>query len=229
MAEEKQSGNELDLARARRNGGNGGGGLRKKPRKKPKPRASKRGKAGEAPEKQLAEGIGEGRKFSRKLTDNHKMILEALERAEYLCDIRKKIGVSRHTLEDYVHGDPELEQAYRDGQEDLNDAYEKRLHELSFRDQEFTTNDTGDAVPTVDARVMAANLNGVKFRLERRAASRGYGAKLETNEVGNGMRVPVIVLNEISEESISEADAMIKDADEHALDGIDNVQDLIRG
>lgn len=151
------------------------------------------------------------RVFTRKLTDNYDEIKQMLENAVCITDIAKKFGVCRHTAEDYIHQTEHLEKAYKDGISALTDKYEARLHELAFREQEMVTTDQGDLVGRHDGKVMATNFNAVKFWLQQRAADRGYGAKIETNEVGNG-RIPIIIAGDITEDEIAAAEEQVKSA-----------------
>lgn len=178
--------------------------------------------AAEAPEGEVAqvEKRGPGRpkgSYCKKLTDNHDAILAELENCVYISDLAKKYNVRWHTMSGYIHDTPDLEQAYQDGRNALIESYEKRLHELAFREQELVETDSGDMVGQHDGKVMATNFNAVKFFLERQAADRGYGAKIETKETGfGGGLIPIIMTGDMSEEAIAEAEAKVRAANEAA-------------
>ena len=151
------------------------------------------------------------RQFGKKLTDNHDEIKSMLRKSCFITDIAEKFGVHRETMVAYIKDNEDLEAARVSGINALTDKYEARLHELAFREQELVATDEGGMVGRHDGKVMATNFNAVKFWLQQRAADRGYGAKIETNEVGNG-RIPIIIAGDFTEDEIAEAEKQVTDA-----------------
>ena len=155
--------------------------------------------------------MNSGRKYGPRLTENHDEIAELLRKCCSITDIATKFGVHRETMSAYIHDTEDLDAARISGINALTDKYEARLHELAFRDQEMASDADGHMFGRHDGRVMATNFNAVKFWLQQRAADRGYGAKIETNEVGNG-RIPIIIAGEFTEDEIVEAEKQVANA-----------------
>ena len=148
---------------------------------------------------------GEGRAFGDKLTTRHEYILDGLLNAVSFEALARECGVHRHTMADYIHSKPDLEEAYRAGQEALTDRYEETLHRIAL-----------------SGRDEACALNAIKFYLERRGGKRGYAAKWAA-ESQSEPKVPVIVVRDVTEEEIAEGEELVRRANAEAEKGLEGV------
>jgi len=159
-----------------------------------------------------------------KLSEHHEEIRKCLADGQTKRTIHTRIGVSRNTLDRYIADHEDLKQAWEDAQEDQLDLNEEIVSELATMDCSMVETDAG-IFPRVDGRSLSTKFNAAKFRLERLGAKRGWNAKLETNEVGNGGsgRVPIIFCGEVTDAEIAEANAQIAAANEKAMEGLEGI------
>lgn len=162
-------------------------------------------------------------KWSDKFVENHDLILDMLRGGKTMRVIHTIIKCDRHVLSNYIKDTPDLKQAYEDALEDKLDLNEEIVLDIASKDPTTQIGEAG-AFSQFDGRVMTASLNAAKFFLERMGHKRGWGAKLETNEVGKGGgRVPVIYVRNVSEEEIAEADAEVEEANREAQKGLEGI------
>lgn len=77
--------------------------------------------------------------------------------------------------------------------------------------------------PRTDGRALATKFNAAKFRLERLGGKRGWNPKIETNEVGNGLRIPTIIVRDVTEEEIAEGEELVRRANAEAEKGLEGI------
>lgn len=153
----------------------------------------------------------------------HDEILGMLRNGVTVRVIHTKVGFSRTKVWRYIHETEDLLEAYKDAQEDMLDLSEEVVNEIATMDCEMESTENG-SFPRYDGRSLATKFNAAKLRLERLGARRGWGAKLETNEVGNGgARTPVIFMGQFTEDMIAEAEAEVRRANEDAMKGLDGI------
>lgn len=170
-----------------------------------------------------AVGRPKRRKWEPALVKRHAEILNLLRNGVTTRVIHAKLNVPRSAIMAYVEGHADLKEAYRDAQEDMLDLAEEVVNEIATMDCALERTENGN-FPKYDGRSLATKFNAAKLRLERLGAKRGWGAKLETNEVGNGGgRTPVIFMGQFSEEMIAEADAEVRRANEEAAKGLEGI------
>lgn len=157
-----------------------------------------------------------------KLSEHHAEIFKMVEDGFTKKDIHKKIGVSRSSLERYFADHEDLLSAWEDAKEDDLDLHEEVMGQLATMDCRMVQTDAG-MFPSMDGRALATKFNAAKFKLERLGAKRGWNAKLETNEVGNGGRIPCIIVGDFSEAEIAEGEALVEAANKEAMAGLDGI------
>lgn len=159
----------------------------------------------------------------RQIAEKHNEILDMLKNGVTVRVIHTKVGFSRAKVWQYIHETEDLLDAYNDAQEDMLDLSEEVVNEIATMDCEMESTENGN-FPRYDGRSLATKFNAAKFRLERLGAKRGWGAKLETNEVGNGgNKTPVIFMGQFTEEMIAESEAEVKRANEEAVKGLEGI------
>lgn len=109
-------------------------------------------------------------------------IIDSLEKHKTLAFIAGKIGCCRQSLAEYIHKNPILQQAFTDAKDSFDDLAEHRL---------FEKIDRGD-------------LAAIMFYMPRQMRHRGYGDQPVKEE---GDEEPRVILGEISEAELAEADA----------------------
>ena len=159
-------------------------------------------------------------RFGQKLIDAHDQIVEALGRCETMTSIANRLQVSRWKLSEYIHATEDLEVAFQDAKEREMDMMEDVVKFIATADAVQEMPAEGGDVPFAkfDGRILAQNLNAAKFWLERQGKKRGWHAKLETDEVGNGGGgvSPIIVIGQMEEAEILEAEAVVEEANRAA-------------
>ena len=163
------------------------------------------------------------RKWNPVLVKRHKEILDLLRKGVTTRIIHTKLEVPRSAIMTYIDGHDDLKEAYRDAQEDMLDLSEEIVNEIATLDCEMEHTENGN-FPRYDGRTLATKFNAAKLRLERLGAKRGWGQKIETNEVGNGGgRTPVIFMGQFTEEMIAESEAEVRRANEEAMKGLEGI------
>lgn len=163
------------------------------------------------------------RKWNPVLVEKHNEVLDLLRNGVTTRVIHTKYNVPRSAVMAYIDGHDDLKEAYRDAQEDMLDLSEEIVNEIATLDCEMQHTENGN-FPRYDGRTLATKFNAAKLRLERLGAKRGWGQKIETNEVGNGGgRAPVIFMGSFTEEMIAEADAEVRRANEEAVKGLEGI------
>ena len=168
------------------------------------------------------EEVSQERVFGERFTSKHDEILRLIEAGNTMRHMHKALGVSRSSLSSYIHATPDLLEAWNDAQEDILDLNEEIVNEIATTDCSMVETENG-SFPRVDGRALASKLNAAKFRLERLGGKRGWNAKIETNEVGNGGRIPMIVVKDVSEEDIAGAESEVSEANAEAEKGLEGV------
>ena len=163
------------------------------------------------------------RKWNPDLVKRHDELLQLLRNGVTTRVIHTKFAMPRSAIVAYIDGHDDLKEAYRDAQEDMLDLSEEIVNEIATLDCEMQHTENGN-FPRYDGRTLATKFNAAKLRLERLGAKRGWGQKIETNEVGNGGgRAPVIFMGSFTEEMIAEADAEVRRANEEAVKGLEGI------
>lgn len=109
-------------------------------------------------------------------------IIESLEKHRTLAYMAEKIGCCRQSLAEYIHKNPVLQQAFTDAKDSLDDLAELRLFE----------------------KINQGDLAAIMFYMPRQMRHRGYGDQPAKEE---GDEEPRVILGEISDAEIAEADA----------------------
>lgn len=159
-------------------------------------------------------------KFSEKMLAKHDEVKKLLKDGISISDIAAQIGFERHSVARFIHGCKDLDKIYQDTIERKLDICEAVVMNIATIPSDTQVTD-GGAFASHDGRVMTANLNAAKFYLERMGAKRGWNAKIETKEVGNGTR-PMIVMGDVPESLIAEAEAHVKAVNEKAIEEDDD-------
>lgn len=149
--------------------------------------------------------------FMDTVTKRRSDILKWIREGKTKRFIHLELGVSRSEIDKYINSDEELLEAWHDAMEDKLDFHEENVCSIAEISSEMEMTEAG-AFPRNDGRIMAASLNASKLWLEHMGRARGWTPKIETCETGAGGRIPIILCGQMSEESIIEAEAQIKEA-----------------